>query len=238
MTDPSDIFEPEVKVSEQAMARRRRFQDEKLKAQIQDDNNDGYTGYQPVQLPFEERQPRIWFDTNGEIVAFGYDDSFTEVDDDWKTFDFDRKLLGMVKYQNPNKFYVEESVDEDKNFTYNIKAKKNRNRTLSHHSGLIHASKIAQHEISTVDVTVSIKNDKITVALTETGKLRLISKPEIYLKHDYFEIYITAPKNPHVLLYTYQIDTQTLLVDDFVEDAQGFTFKSVYGSKPFRYGRV
>ena len=133
---------------------------------------------------------------------------------------------------------MEESVDEDKNFTYNIKAKKNRNRTLSHHSGLIHASKIAQHEISTVDVTVSIKNDKITVALTETGKLRLISKPEIYLKHDYFEIYITAPKNPHVLLYTYQIDTQTLLVDDFVEDAQGFTFKSVYGSKPFRYGRV
>ena len=104
MTDPSDVFEPEVKVSEQALARRRRFQDEKLKAQIQDDNNDGYTGYQPVQLPFEERQPRIWFDTNGEIVAFGYDDSFTEVDDDWKTFDFDRKLLWSTRRHLSSEF--------------------------------------------------------------------------------------------------------------------------------------
>ena len=234
------VFDPEVKVSDQALARRRRFEEEKLKARLADEGSEGYVGagYQPVQPAFEEKVPRIWFDTQGEIVAFGYDDSFDDLEPDWKTHDFDEKILGMIKFQNPNRFFVQETRDEDGTFQYNIKSKPNNHRRLSHHSGLVHAAKLTGMVDELVDVTVEIKNDKITVSLTDAGKDHITNDPNVYLKNENLQVYITAPKNPHMLIHVYDVDINTLITEDFVEDAEGYAFKSVYGTSPFRYGRV
>jgi hypothetical protein len=241
MSDTSEqIFEPDVKISEKALARRRRFEEEKLKARLAEEDSEGYvgTGYQPIQPTFEEKVPRVWFDTQGEIVAFGYDDSFSDIQDDWKTHDFDEKLLGMIKFQNPNRFFVQETRDEDGTFHYHIKSKQNRHRSLSHQSGLVHAAKLTGFLDELVDVTVEIKNDKINVKLTDAGKDHITKDSKVYLKNDHLQIHITAPKNPHILLHSYDIDINTLITEDFVADAEGFAFKSVYGTSPFRYGRL
>jgi len=239
MTDHSEVFETSVKVSEQALARRRRFEQEKLKAQLAMQSEEKYTGqgYQPVQPEFEEKIPKIWFDTQGEIVAFGYDDSFSEIQDDWKTHDFDPKILGMIKFQNPNRFYVHETRDEDGTFDYQIKSKANNSRSISHQSGLVHASKLTGTLDEIVDINVQIKNDKIYICLTESGKDHITQNPKVYLKSPTVNIYITAPKNPHMLIHVYEVDINALITEDFIADAEGFAFKSVYGSKPFTYGR-
>jgi hypothetical protein len=240
MSDHSEVFEPTVKVSDQALARRRRFADEKLKAKLAEECSEGFIGegYQPVQIPFEEKVPRIWFDTQGEIVAFGYDDSFSDIQDDWKTHDFDVKILGMIKFQNPNRFYVKETRDDNGQFHYQIKSKKDNHRSLSHHNGLVHAPKLTGLLDEAVDINVEIKNDKITVSLTDTGKDHITKDPKVYLKKDTLQIYITAPKNPHMLIEVYDIDINTLITEDYIADATGYAFKSVYGTSPFRYGRL
>ena len=241
MSDTSEqVFETDVKISGIAMARRKRFAEEKLKSQLELENSEGYVGagYQPIQPEFEERVPRIWFDTQGEIVAFGYDDSFADIQDDWKTHDFDEKILGMIKFQNPNRFFVQETRDEDGTFHYNIKSKQNNHRSLSHQSGLVHAAKLTGALDELVDITVEIKNDTITVKLTDAGKDHITKDPKVYLKNDDLQIHITAPKNPHILIHSYNVDINTLITEDFVADAEGFAFKSVYGTSPFRYGRV
>ncbi len=228
----TDVFDPDIEISPEAIARKQRFSQEKSIGK-----KSSTQGFQAIQQ--EQKNPRIWFNATGEIVAFGYDNNFAGILDEWITYDFTKKELDIITHDNFKNFYVNRSQHTNKLLKYKILPKEQSNRTMSHQHGLVHAKKITDDDnVDNFDILVSIKNDQLQVSLTDGGRKNLKMNAKVFSFNDTIKIYVTAPMDPHQLLKTYEVPIDKLLLDTFSAKALGYTFKSVYGSSPFAYGRL
>ena len=228
----ADVFDSDIEISSAALARKQRFSQEKVNGK-----KSSTQGFQPIQKA--DKNPRIWFNESGEIVAFGHDDNFAGVQYEWITYDFTQKELEIITHDNFKNFYVNRSQDKNKLSTYQILPKEQSNRTISHHHGLVHAKKIIGNDnVDNFDILVSIKNDQLHVSLSDGGRKNLKINAKVFSRYDTIKIYVTAPMDPHQLLKTYEVPIDQLLLNTFSAKALGYTFKSVYGSSPFTYGRL
>ena len=217
------VFNPDVVVTEQALARKERFRKNKeLGTLVHQDN-------------FEDTLPKIWFDDLGEIRAVTYDAEF-EPDSSWTTYDFDLVTLKMIKGNNPS-YYMVVRTENKGEISYQIALRKNTvKRQITQDTGLTHAAKIRPDY--PVDIQVTITEDQIVVELTDIGNQMITKHPEKYLT-DNLKLYITEPMNVHVLLQELTVKLVDLITDAVVIPTQeNYSLKSVYGQRPFVYGRV
>jgi len=217
------VFNPDVVVTEQALARKERFRKNKE------------LGTLVHQSEYEDMLPTIWFDDLGEIRAVTYDKEF-EPDTSWTTHNFDLVTLRMIKGNNPSYYLVVRTEDNGK-IDYKLALRKNTTkRQVTQDSGLTHASKIRPD--FPVDVEITVTEDQITVELTDVGNQMIVSHPEKYLVESLM-LYVTEPMNVHVLIQEININIQDLITDKIVIQTQdNYSLKSIYGQRPFVYGRV
>lgn len=218
------VFNPDVVVTEQALARKERFRKNKE------------MGTLVAPSDFDDMLPTIWFDDLGEITAVTYDPDF-EPDSTWATHDFDLVTLRMIKGNNTS-YYIVVRTEEDGKVGYQIALRKNIvKRQITQDNGLTHATKIRPNY--PVDIQVTVTEDQITVELTDIGNEMIAKHPEKYLGNQNLMLYVTEPMNVHVLLTEFSVNLETLLTDKVVIATQeNYSLKSIYGQRPFVYGRV
>ena len=219
------VFDPDVVVTEQALARKERFKRNKSLNLI------------TIPKNTDDLLPSIWFDDLGEIQAVTYDPEF-KPDSNWRTHDFDLITLRMIKGNSPSYYVVKRIVEDDSEVTYRIVLKKSTmSRQVTQDTGLTHAAKLKPDV--PVDIEITVTDDKIKLSLTELGNQMIALHPEKYLKNDTIAIHVTEPMNVHVLITTFEVQLSDLIVDNVILDTEeNYTLKSIFCSRPFMYGRV
>jgi len=219
------VFDPDVVVTEQALARKERFKKNK-KLNI-------------ITIPknTDDLLPSIWFDDLGEITAVTYDPEF-QPDSSWHTYDFDLITLRMIKGNNPSYYIVKRIVENDTEISYRIVLRKSTmSRQVTQDTGLTHAKKLRPDV--PVDIEINVTEDRIKLNLTDIGNNMIAQHPEKYLKNDILSIHVTEPMNVHLLIETFEVALSDLIVDEVVfETKENYTLKSLFCSRPFMYGRV
>jgi len=215
------IFDPDIKISQQALARKQRFIQNK-KTNI--DTSGGKTNL-----------PDIWFDDQGEIQAVTYDKTF-QPDQNWHTSIFPSEILLKIKQGRASDYVVFRNADDKNIITYEIMPRTTASKNqITHDPGLVET--VVFDGDSDVDVIVKITTTNISVSITDRGKLMLADYPTFYSK-DTIHLYVTEPQNVHFLLETYKFSLQSLCKGEMSIQTPDYTNKSVYGVQPFTYGRL
>ena len=217
------IFIPDVVVTEQALARKERFRKNKQNGIISEQE-------------YDDMLPTIWFDDLGEIKAVTYDSEF-EADSTWTTHDFDLITLRMIKGNNPS-YYTVVRKEEDSNISYQIVLRKSvTKQSVTQDTGLAHASKLRPNY--PVDIIFTVTETNINLSFSEVGKQMITKHPEKYIKSQTLKFYVTEPMNVHMLLEEFTVNLDDLIVGDVdIKTTSDYSLKSIYGQRPFVYGRV
>ena len=215
------IFNPDIKVSQQALDRKQRF--------IQNRKTDIDTSEGKTKLP------DIWFDDQGEIQAVTYDKAF-QPDQNWHTSVFPSEILLKIKQSRASDYVVFRNADDKNLITYEIKPRKTEYKNqITHDPGLV--GTVVFDGYSDVDIIVKVTTTRISVSITDMGKRMLSDYPTFY-SQDTIHLYVTEPQNVHFLLETYKFSVQSLCKGEMSIQTPDYTNKSVYGAKPFTYGRL
>ena len=215
------IFNPDIKVSQQALDRKQRF--------IQNRKTDIDTSEGKTKLP------DIWFDDQGEIQAVTYDKAF-QPDQNWHTSIFPSEILLKIKQSRASDYVVFRNADDKNLITYEIKPRKTEYKNqITHDPGLV--GTVVFDGYSDIDIIVKVTTTRISVSITDMGKRMLSDYPTFY-SQDTIHLYVTEPQNVHFLLETYKFSVQSLCKGEMSIQTPDYTNKSVYGAKPFTYGRL
>lgn len=215
------IFNPDIKVSQQALDRKQRF--------IQNRKTDIDTSEGKTKLP------DIWFDDQGEIQAVTYDKAF-QPDQNWHTSIFPSEILLKIKQSRASDYVVFRNADDKNLITYEIKPRKTEYKNqITHDPGLV--GTVVFDGYSDIDIIVKVTTTRISVSITDIGKRMLSDYPTFY-SQDTIHLYVTEPQNVHFLLETYKFSVQSLCKGEMSIQTPDYTNKSVYGAKPFTYGRL
>jgi len=218
------VFDPDVAVSEQALARKNKFRENKKQGM-----------FEPAPKSFKDKLPQLWFDDSGEIVAMTYDPNF-QPDPTWKTWEFDDKSLKKIKVIGTNFYKIEKEVLGEET-TYRIVLRKDQTRRVVHSSNLKHAKQ--NHDSDKVNILVDVQEKLITLHLTDVGRYLMENLPEKYANLGPQNFYITESLNPHYMLKQFTFDPAELLVHDITFDLkEDYRLKSVYFDGSFVYGRL
>lgn len=217
----SEVFNPEVKVSEQALARKERFR--KYKEAESFDHE---------QTPLKDQIPRIYFDDLGTITAVTYDDDF-EPDSTWKTYDFDPTILKMIKNKGTSRYVITRlPSDGATKYAIEVRNKYNTHRELTIDTTLVHIKKLRTD--TEVDIVVKVTDQTLEFELTDAG-LENIKNSDV----SSIKVHITEPMNPHALYEVIDVDLIELAKGPVtIESKSNCDFKSLYAQRPFAYGRV
>lgn len=217
----SEVFDPEVEITQQALDRRERFRLNKEKKLFD---------VEPV--PEGKKIPTIYFDDLGNITAVTYDPEFIP-DQNWKTYDFDPSLLKMIKNKSTSRYVITRVPNDSKTvYKIEIRNKYNQHRELTVDTSLMHVKKLAPD--TDVDILIKVQDDTLEFSLTESGK-EAVENSEI----TDIKLHITGPLNPHLLYETLSIDLAELAQGPVVKKTSVYCeLKSLYAQRPFAYGRV
>ncbi len=208
------VFDDSVKVSDQAMARKQRFQKNK-------------TSTPQIITGTENSLPKVWFDDQGEIQAVTTDPEF-QPDSTWKTYDFATELITLLTDDKSPAYIVKQYQNKDGETDYKLVPRDTiKSRHLTHDAGMVLAR---QHTVS--DILIQTHKNSVIVELTESGKQKLTSQCKD------ITIYITEPLNAHYLWQSFKIDIKKLAKGELTFKTPDYTKKSIYGQKPWTYGRI
>ena len=208
------VFDDNIKVSDQALARKQRFQKNKVS--------------KPHILTANKNiLPTVWFDDQGEIQAVTADPEF-KPDTTWKTHDFDSELVAMLTDEKTPTHGVKQYQNADGHTEYKLVPRDIlKSRHLTHDAGLV----LAKHH-SDSDILIQTHKNSVTLEITASGKQKLTTQ-----RQD-IKIYITEPLNAHYLWQSIDIDIKNLAEGKLTFDTPDYTQKSIYGHKPWTYGRI
>lgn len=208
------VFDDSIKISEQAMARRKRFHKNK-------------TSMPQIITGNKTLVSTVWFDDQGEIQAVTTDPDF-QPDSTWKTHEFDPVLVGMLTDDKTPTHAVKQYHNTEGKIEYNLVPRDTlKSRHLTHDAGMVLAT---QH--SNPDIQIQTHKNSVTVELTDSGKQKSTTLTQN------LSIYITEPLNAHYLLHTLDIDIKKLSEGKTTFKTPDYTKKSIYGQKPWVYGRL
>lgn len=219
------VFDPDVVITEQALARKKKFMENKQK---------GLFDVDPIS--FNETLPQLWFDDLGEIVAVSYDRNYVP-DKSWTTWDFDERSLKKIKVIGTNFYKVERTALAEGEISYSIVLKKDQTRRVVHSTQLKHAT--TKNDATKVNILVEVHEKFIKLQLTDVGRYLMTSLPEKYNNLGYVNFYITESLNPHFMLKEFSFDPTELIIQDITFDLkEDYRLKSIYFNGPFVYGRL
>ena len=219
------VFDPDVVVTEQALARKKKFMENKQQ---------GLFDVDPAA--FHEILPQLWFDDQGEIVAVSYDINYVP-DKSWTTWDFDERSLKKLKVIGTNFYKVERTTLEEGEVSYSIVLKKDQTRRVVHSTQLKHAT--TKSDSTKVNILVEVNEKSIKLHLTDVGRYLMTNLPEKYNNLGSVNFYITESLNPHFMLKEFSFDPTELIMQDVIFDLkEDYRLKSIYFNGPFVYGRV
>jgi hypothetical protein len=208
------VFDDSVRVSNQALARRQRFQKNK-------------TSMPQIITGTKNSLPKVWFDDQGEIQAVTTDPEF-QPDTTWKTYDFDNELIIVLTDEKSPAHTVKQYQNKDGKIEYKLVPRDTiKSRHLTHDAGMILAR---HHTVS--DILIQTHKNSVIVELTEFGKQKLTSQCQD------ITIYVTEPLNAHYLWQSLKIDIKKLAKGKLTFKTPDYTKKSIYGQKPWAYGRI
>lgn len=218
------VFEPSIKVTKQALARKEKF----LKSKF-------YNGL-PSTETYMSKPRKVYFDDLGNIVCITKDEDF-DIPDDWKTAKFTVEELRMI---SGNKSYSAFKVVEESG-KYCIKHVKSLNKQSSRMAG-----ELTEVPWNTDDVQLNIKveQDKITVYLSDQGADYLAEfKDNNYIVrgYTYFPVYVCAKNNPSFLIDRFDVSLKELATQNqmTVKTSDDYTQFSIYTLQLFdSYGRL
>lgn len=208
------VFDPDVKVSEQALERKKKFR--KTKQDV---------GIDAIMFDSLYPERKVYFDKNGEITCITSDRSY-EPDPDWLSYDFTLSEIEMVcENVSASRFSVKR-VDD----TYQIVENKDREPL-----GISHGNDLLLVDVcDSADIMVEVKeSDIIVTILTEE-----ISDNEA---KKVLPFYVTLPGNPHYMIYNFYVPVGDLTNKGSVKIPvdDNFTENSIYTKPVFgSYGRV
>ena len=208
------VFDDNIKVSPQALARKQRFQKNKVT--------------EPKILTANKNAlPIVWFDDQGEIQAVTTDSDF-QPDTTWKTHDFDPDLILLLIDDKTPAHTVKQYQNTDGVTEYKLVPRDIiKSRQLTHDAGLVLATPNTDS-----DILIQTHKNSVTAELTDSGKQKLASQCQE------ITIYITEPLNAHYLWQALEIDIKQLVDGKLTFKTPDYTKKSIYGPKPWIYGRI
>lgn len=218
------VFEPSIKVTKQALARREKFVKNKF-----------YNGL-PSTETYMSKPRKVYFDELGNIVCITKDEEF-DIPGDWKTAEFTVEELRMI---SGNKSYSAFKVVEESG-KYCIKHVKSLSKQSSRMPGeLIEVPWITDD----VELNVKVNQKKITVYLSDRGADYLAEfKGSSYIVRGYsfLPIYVCAKNNPSFLIDKFDVSLAELATKNqiTVKTSDDYTGFSIYTLRLFdSYGRV
>lgn len=218
------IFEPEVKVTEQALERKRRF--------LKNKEHNGLAD----KITALSKTTNVYFDDQGEIVCVTKDTNFP-IDESWNTYDFTSQEKTVLKNRSFSEFLV---VKNDSG-VYEIKYRKStKERSLTHETKFQEVTFAPTWDTDLTELEISMSKSHLTLQILPRG-LEYLEK---YKDSDYqimnqkvLSVYITLKKNPHYLIHDLKVPLIDFLSGDpvIVELEQDFTAYSLYTKPLFEY---
>lgn len=218
------IFEPDVKVSEEALERKRRFQENKAKNGLVD------------KMTTLSRTTNVYFDDQGEIVCVTKDPTFP-IDESWNTYDFTPQEKTLLKNRSFSQFLV----FKNDSGVYEIKSRNSsQKRSVTHETKFQEATPAPTWDTDLTELEISMSKDQLTLQILPRG-LEYLEK---YKDSNYqimnqkvLSVYITVKKNPHYLIHDLKVSLIDFLSGDpvIVELDQDFTSYSIYLKPLFEY---
>lgn len=223
------VFEPDVVVTEQALARKQRFRENKDKQGLTD------------AVKSMSRKSMVYFNEQGDITCVTKDPDF-DVDPSWFTYEFSHSEIAKLRNRSFSDFVVVKSQKQGKDH-YEIKsAKSQTDRSVTHQTDFAEVSFTPVWDTEDTQVLVELSKHKITLKLTEKGEdfLSQYRKSDYQVKNQKFlSVFITVKKNPHYLIHDFKVPLKDLLLKDTIAQAldKDLTTYSVYVKPLFDYVR-
>lgn len=227
MTDT--IFEPEVKVSKQALERQQRFRSNK--------DINGLTD----KVKTLSRPVTVYFNEQGEITCVTKDADY-KPDESWFTHDFTSVETAKVRNRSFSEFIVVKSEVQGKDH-YEIQNVKGYNdRSATHQINYQEVTWSPSWDLDLTQLEVSVTKNKIILNILQPGLdyIKQYEKSDYQIKNQKFlSVFITVKKNPHYLAYEFKVPVTDFLNGDTIEhliDPEfDYTSYSVYTKPLFDY---
>ena len=217
------IFEPEVKVSEQALERKRKFVEHKQQNGLTDKN---------ITL---SKTTKVYFDDQGEIVCVTKDPDFP-IDESWNTHEFSSQEMTTIKNRSFSEFIVVKNGSG-----YQIKSRKSsKERSVTQEIKFKEVTIAPTWDTDLTELEITLSKDLLTLQITPKGLEYL----ENYKDSNYqiknqkvLSVYITLKKNPHYLIHDLKVPLTDFLAGEpvVIELDQDFTAYSIYTKPLFDY---
>ena len=219
MTDK--VFDPDVKASELALARREMFR------KIKNDN-----GLEQLEFNALFQDTKIYFDTSGEITCITQDKNF-QPQSDWITHNFTQEEIEMVSENVSSSRFSVYNVDG----SYEIVMSANKMPM-----GITQGPDLVQvDQDADADIVLSVKDTEIFVTATKELQDTIKSNGNKIDNVRVLSFYVTQKNNPHFMIYNFYVPLMDLANQESVKIPceEDFTEYSIY-TKPVldRYGRV
>ena len=222
------VFEPDVIVSEKALARRKRFTATKEAAGL------------PDQVSTLSKPLRIYFDSQYQIVCATRDPDFP-VDPSWQTYDFSFTEISQLTAKSFSEFIVVKNEHQDQD--YSIVSTKKLNRSdvgVRHETSFQEVGHILKWDTELTQCEFNVTKDSVTIQITDAGLEFL----DTYKGSDYqirnqkvMSVYITLKKNPHYLIYDFKVPIKDFLSGEPIvhEFSKDYSSYSIYTKPLFQY---
>lgn len=218
------VFEPSIKVTKQALARKEKFRKSK------------YHNGLPSTETYMSKPRKVYFNELGDIVCITKDEDF-DIPADWKTAKFTVEELRMI---SGNKSYSAFKVVEESG-EYSIKHIRHLNKKSSRMAGELTE---VPWNTDDVELNVRVEQDKITVYLSDQGADYLAEhKGNNYIVRGYKDLplYVCAKNNPSFLIDKFDVSLQELATKNqmTIKTSDDYTQFGIYTLRLFdSYGRL
>lgn len=211
-------------VSEQALARKKKFAQIKAEA----GNN-----IRTLRKTLAEREWRVWFFENGEIITFTQDHELVPKEN-WLTYDFTQEQLSILIGKNINEYVVKKDPLVDN--LYSIEVKTIEKSVVSAEQNFL--IEIVENRIETFDVLCELFEDRMNITLNNQvldSYKEIDPEKATVNQRKKFIFYFTAKNDPHILLAQHSVYLKDLLTEKTVTVNFNDVFSecSVYTKKLF-----
>lgn len=221
------VFEPDVIVSEKAMARRKRFTATKEAAGLSD------------QSTVLSKPLKVYFDSQYQIVCVTRDPDFP-VDQSWQTYDFSYAEISQLTAKSFSEFIVVKNEHLAEEYSIVSTKLNKRNVGVSHETSFQEVGHIQKWEPALTQCEFNVSKDSVTMQITDAGLEFL----DAYKGSDYqirnqkvMSVYITLKKNPHYLIYDFKVPIKDFLNGEPIvhELSKDYSSYSIYIKPLFQY---
>lgn len=224
MTD--DVFDPDIKVTSHALARKEKFRKNKKQYGL------------AVKNSALSKTKKIYFNSQGEITCITRDRDYP-IDPDWETYDFTADEIRLLSSNQISKFKV---IKHDETNMYTIVSALNpHNKSRNIRQKFVEFSFTNNKD---PEICVKLSKSKITIYLTDIGVknfYKYADKSNRIHNKGFMPLFITANNDPNFLIESFDVSLADLAAEHqvIIDVSEDYTQSSVYTVPMFiSHGRV